>query len=168
MEDFLVFLKKWKFLYHNFPFVEEIFLANSITFNALTPTSDIDLFVITKQGRIWTARFIMSLILRVFGLKRSAKYEYQRFCLSFFVDRGKIDLEPLLLHERDIYFPYWIAHLVPLYQEQRSNALFESNTWIHRFLPNFPLQQVISLGLNVLEGRGKLKTYLEFFLAGKF
>ena len=66
MEDFLVFLKKWKFLYHNFPFVEEIFLANSITFNALTPTSDIDLFVITKKGRIWTARLIMSLILRVF------------------------------------------------------------------------------------------------------
>ncbi len=165
MEDFLVFLKKWKFLYRNFPFVEEIFLANSITFNALKPTSDVDFFVITRQGRIWTARLMMSLFLRVFGLKRSSKHEYQRFCLSFFVDRGKMNLEPLLLHERDIYLPYWIAHLVPLYQEQRSNAFFESNAWILRFLPNFPLQQVITLGLEALKGRGKLKTCLEFFLA---
>lgn len=66
MNEFLAFLKKWKFLYCNFPFVEEIFLANSISFNALKENSDIDLFVITKQGRIWTARFIMSLILRSF------------------------------------------------------------------------------------------------------
>lgn len=66
MSDFLIFLKRWKFLYSNFPFVEEIFLANSMTFNALSSSSDIDLFVITQQGRIWTARFMMSLILRVF------------------------------------------------------------------------------------------------------
>lgn len=168
MEDFLAFLSKWKFLYRNFPFVEEIFLANSISFNALTPNSDIDLFVITKEGKIWTARLLMSLILRVFWLKRTAKREYQCFCLSFFVDRRKTDLEPLLLHERDIYLPYWIAHLTSLYQEKRSNSLFEKNAWILRFLPNFPLQQLISLGWNMLEGRGKFKTCLEFLLNGKF
>lgn len=168
MQDFLAFLGKWKFLYCNFPFVEQIFLANSISFNALTPNSDIDLFVLSKEGRIWTARLLMSLILRFFWLKRSAKNEYQRFCLSFFVDRGKMNLEPLLLHERDIYLPYWIAHLVPLYQEQRSSVFFQQNAWILRFLPNFPLQQLISLTWNLQEGRGKFKTCLEFLLNGKF
>lgn len=168
MNEFLAFLKKWKFLYCNFPFVEEIFLANSISFNALKENSDIDLFVITKQGRIWTARFIMSLILRSFWLKRTANNEYQRFCLSFFIDRKKMNLESLLLHEKDIYLPYWIAHLVPLYQEQKNTTLFEQNTWILRFLPNFPLQQVISLDWKIQEGKGKIKTCLEFLLSGKF
>jgi hypothetical protein len=86
-----------------------------MTFNALHANSDIDLFVVTQERRVWLARFFMTLMMWVYSIKRSSKTTRKRFCLSFFVDRNNQNLEPLLLHERDIYLPYWIAHLVPVY-----------------------------------------------------
>lgn len=145
LDEFLFFIQKWNWIYAQFPFVKQIFLANSITFNALKSTSDIDLFVVVQKERIWTARLFMSIIMAIFQIKRSKKSEYKKFCLSFFVDEEHLNLENLLLDEKDIYLPYRIAHLVPLYQEQRNDCVFKQNTWITRFLPYFPKKQVIFL-----------------------
>lgn len=82
------FIKKIAYhhkMYAKLPFVEMIFLSNSITFNALDKNSDIDLFVVTKEGRIWTARFFASLIFFFAGIKRLKNKIFQKFCLSFFV-----------------------------------------------------------------------------------
>lgn len=167
MSDFLSFIKKRNRLFSNFPFVKEIYLANSISFNALHKDSDIDLFVITEKQKIWTARLIMSLLMAFFHIKRNKKTEYKRFCLSFFIDEENIDIEHLLIDEKDIYFPYRIAHLVPLYQEHKTDAFFKKNIWIHRFLPNLPPKQNIFLGNDLVEGRGIFKNIIEFLLKGK-
>ena len=86
-----------------------------MSFNGLHADSDIDLFVVTQERRVWLARFFMTLMMWVYSIKRSGKITRKRFCLSFFVDRNNQNLESLLLHKRDIYLPYWIAHLVPVY-----------------------------------------------------
>lgn len=143
--EFLAFIEKWNWLYSQFPFVKQIFLANSLTFNALKSSSDIDLFVVTQKGRIWTARLLMSIMMFFFQIKRTPKSEFKRFCLSFFVDEEHVNLEPLLLFEKDVYLPYWVAHLVPLYQEQRNEVVFQKNAWISQFLPYFPRKQAIFL-----------------------
>ncbi|PZM86454.1 MAG: hypothetical protein DLD55_05655 [candidate division SR1 bacterium] len=167
LSEFLAFLQKWSRLTRNFPFVQQIFLANSLSFNGLKADSDLDLFVITKKGRIRTARLMMSLMMLFFGIKRTANAERKRFCLSFFVDEEHSELEKLLLHEQDVYLPYWIAHLVPWYQEQRSEAVFQKNAWISRFLPHFQAQQMISLGVQVQTGKGGWKSFWELVLGGR-
>lgn len=159
--EFLTFIQKWNWIYSQFPFIKQIFLANSITFNALKSSSDIDLFVVTQKGRIWTARFFMSIMMLFFQIKRNSKNEFKRFCLSFFVDEEHIDLEPLLLSEKDVYLPYWIAHLVPLYQEQRSEIVFQKNVWISHFLPYFPKRQAIFLWNSVILGKWLFKKLVE-------
>lgn len=165
--EFLAFIKKWNWLYLHFPFVKEIFLANSIAFNALKSTSDIDLFVVVQKGRVWTARLIMTFLMVLFNIKRTQKSEYKKFCLSFFVDEDHYDLEPLLLNEKDIYLPYWVAHLVPLYQEQITNKIFEENSWITRFLPHFPVMQTIFLWNQIITGRWIFKRLIEGILQWK-
>ena len=90
-------------------------MANSMSFNALHANSDIDLFAITQERRVWLARFFMTFMMWIYSIKRSSKTTRKRFCLSFFVDRNNQNLETLLLYKRDIYLPYWIAHLVPIY-----------------------------------------------------
>ena len=62
MDVFLNFIKKWQGLSINFPFVKDIYLANSIVFNAVNDSSDIDLFVVSKKNRIWISRLVMSLV----------------------------------------------------------------------------------------------------------
>lgn len=166
-DEFLLFIQKWNWLYRNFPFVKQIFLANSITFNALKPTSDIDLFVVTQKGRIWATRLFMSVVMFCFHIKRTQKSEYKKFCISFFVDEEHLNLEKLLLDQRDVYLPYWISHLVPLYQEQRNQLFFEQNAWILRFLPHFPKKQAIFLWNQIISWRWSIKKIIEFLLYGK-
>ncbi len=144
--------------------MQQIFLANSLTFNALKADSDLDLFVITTKGRIRTARLFMTAMMLLFGVKRTSNMGRKKFCLSFFIDEKHIELEKLLLHEQDVYLPYWIAHLVPWYQEQRTEIMFQKNSWVSRFLPYFQSQQMITLGLPIETGKGLWKSFWEFLL----
>ncbi|MDR0650197.1 MAG: hypothetical protein LBG59_02025 [Candidatus Peribacteria bacterium] len=48
MDDYIAEIEKYATLYKSLPFVEEIYLCNSITFNALHQDSDIDLFIIAR------------------------------------------------------------------------------------------------------------------------
>ena len=41
-------IKRLESTFQSIPFIEQIFLCNSISFNALDKNSDIDLFIITK------------------------------------------------------------------------------------------------------------------------
>ena len=48
MNEYLKEIKRLKPTFQSIPFVEQIFLCNSISFNALDKNSDIDIFIITK------------------------------------------------------------------------------------------------------------------------
>lgn len=125
MTEYLSFINQRKRIFKYIPYIEEVFLANSITFNALKKDSDIDLFIITDPHHLWTTRLATSLIMYFFNIKRSKKKIRKRFCLSFFVSSQQHSIQEILLNEQDIYLPYRIAHLVPLYQKkQKSDSEF--------------------------------------------
>lgn len=174
MEEYLNYLNQHKKLFPYLPFVQEIFLANSITFNALKAGSDIDLFIITDPHRIRTARLLTSLILRCTQTKRSQQSTEKRFCLSFFISSEAQSLQELLLNQQDIYLPYRIAHLVPIYQKNtKSDSDFWStfrskNLRIQNFLPNRTPNQKIFLDLKKEQGSHRLKKRCEKILSGKF
>ena len=159
-KEYLTFVKKWSWLYKQFPFVDAIYLTNSMSFNGLHIDSDIDLFVVAQERRVWLARFFMTLMMWVYSIKRSRKTTRKRFCLSFFVDRNNQNLESLLLHKRDIYLPYWIAHLVPIYLHAWA-LIYPQNLWIQNYLPNWSPQQHISLGIHPSQGRGLFRKIIE-------
>ena len=159
-KEYLTFVKKWSWLYKQFPFVDAIYLTNSMSFNGLHIDSDIDLFVVAQERRVWLARFFMTLMMWVYSIKRSRKTTRKRFCLSFFVDRNNQNLESLLLHKRDIYLPYWIAHLVPIYLHAWA-LIYPQNLWIQNYLPNWSPQQHISLGIYPSQGRGLFRKIIE-------
>ena len=48
MDEYLKEINRLKSTFQSIPFVEQIFLCNSISFNALDENSDIDLFIIAK------------------------------------------------------------------------------------------------------------------------
>lgn len=51
-----------------------------------------------------------------------------------------------MLPQNDIYFIYWLAHLVPLYQETPEN-IYKHNKWLESLLPNFPGRHCIDIGI---------------------
>ena len=48
MDEYLEEIKRLKSTFQSIPFIEQIFLCNSISFNALDENSDIDLFIIAE------------------------------------------------------------------------------------------------------------------------
>ncbi|MDR2190942.1 MAG: hypothetical protein LBP53_07410 [Candidatus Peribacteria bacterium] len=151
MNDYLSEIEKYATLYKSLPFVEEIYLCNSITFNALHEHSDIDLFIITRPGRIRTAKFRAMVMFTFAGIKRSLKKKEKKVCLSFFITADYQNLYALSLPHLDIYLSYRIQHLVLLYHVETTKPpeIFKKNKRVQGILPNYPGKQCIFLGNQV-------------------
>lgn len=94
------------------PAIRRVWVCNSLSMNAADADSDIDLFVETELGRIWTGRIVTTLFFSILGVRRHGNKVEGRFCLSFFAahgaDFGKIAIED------DAYLYEWARRLVPV------------------------------------------------------
>lgn len=163
MDEYLKEIKRLKSTFQSIPFVEQIFLCNSISFNALDENSDIDLFIIAEPGRIRTVKFRSMILFTLKWAKRFWKKIRKKICLSFFITSNLQNLYPISLPTLDIYLAYRIAHLVLIYQPDKeiNNSFFENNKWVKGILPNYQEKQTISLWINPFYWNTKFKNVME-------
>lgn len=163
MDEYLKEIKRLKSTFQSIPFVEQIFLCNSISFNALDKNSDIDLFIIAKPWRIRTVKFRSMILFTLKWAKRLWKRTRKKICLSFFITSEAQNLYPISLSSLDVYLAYWIAHLVLIYQpdEEVNNSFFEGNKWVKWILPNYQEKQTISLWIKPFTWNTKFKNIIE-------
>lgn len=137
--------RKAKFIIRIFAFFSFINMAAVVNFMPSSngkKDSDIDLFIIVKESRIWLTRIICAGICQVFGLRPTEKNIKDKICLSFFISDDNLDLRNIVLDKNDIYFYYWFATVFPIYNKDEIYEKFIStNSWIKNYLPNF--QQII-------------------------
>lgn len=133
------------------PFVEMVAVCNNLAYDNASETSDIDLFIVIREGRMWLARLLITLILQFFGVRRHGDKVAGRFCLSFFVTPKKLGMEELLQASEDPYLAYWTKLLSPVYGEESYKKFTEENRdWVKR-----------SYGLNFSEENLKRITFRE-------
>jgi len=163
MDEYLKEIQRLKSTFQSIPFVEQIFLCNSISFNALDKNSDIDLFIIAEPWRIRTVKFRSMILFTLKWAKRFWKKSRKKICLSFFITSDAQNLYPISLPSLDIYLAYRIAHLVLIYQldEEINNSFFESNKWVKGILPNYQEKQTISLWIKPFSWNTKFKDIME-------
>ena len=164
MDEYLEEINRLKTIFQSIPFIEEIYLCNSITFNALNKDSDIDIFIITKPWRIRSTKFWSTLLFMYKKAKRFWKHIRKKICLSFFITSDQQNLYPISLPTMDIYLSYWIAHLVLIYQREKDKQpiFFKQNQRVKGILPNYQEKQTISLWIKPFHWNTKLKNTLEF------
>lgn len=165
MDEYIKYINKFWRLYRSIPFIKSIYLCNSISFNALKADSDIDLFIVSKKNSLRRARFFSVLFFVFLWLKRSLKKKTKKFCLSFYVTEDADNLYSITLPRTDIYFSYWLAHLIPLYREHETN-IYQSNKRLVSVLPNFPQEHIINVGNKEFRGKTKIKSILEYIFWG--
>ena len=163
MDEYLQEIKRLETTFQSIPFVEQIFLCNSISFNALDKDSDIDLFITAEPGRIRTVKFRSMVLFTLKWAKRFWKNSRKKICLSFFITSNSQNLYPISLPSLDIYLAYRIAHLVLIYQpdEKINNSFFQSNKWVKWILPNYQEKQKISLWIKPFSWNTKFKDIME-------
>ena len=163
MDEYLAEIQRLESTFQSIPFIEQIFLCNSISFNALDKNSDIDLFIIAEPWRIRTVKFRSMILFTLKWAKRFWKKIRKKICLSFFITPEQQNLYSISLPSLDIYLAYRIAHLVLIYQpnEEINNSFFESNKWVKWILPNYQEKQTISLWIDPFTWNTKFKDIIE-------
>lgn len=117
------------------PFVKMAAVCNTLALNNPTRDSDIDLFIVCEKGRLFLARTITTILFALFGMRRHGKKIAGRFCLSFYVTEDALNLEQIKLGAEDIYLPFWLLTLKPLYGEEVYERLLMENRWMQKFFP---------------------------------
>lgn len=166
VDSYLSFISEYKNLFRSIPFIKAIYLANSLTFNALHEDSDIDLVVICDKKRLWLVRAMTVFTFQLLWIRRYKRDISKKFCLSFYVTQDNVNLLNIALKPYDIYLAYRIRHLVPLYeyQEGYSQVIYKENSWLGSYFSRWIPQQTVFLGNELWSGATKLKRFLEYFL----
>jgi hypothetical protein len=129
--------RKWSKIFKAFTNLKLLALSNSIGSYNLREGGDIDLFIITKKNKIWTSRFILAFIGKLFHLRPSPENEKDKLCLSFFISEANLNLQNYT-KENDLYFLYWLVNLSSIYDKDNYlNKLLGENKWIKNYLPNY-------------------------------
>jgi len=120
------------------PFVQLAAVCNNVGYGNGSKESDIDFFIITKSGRLWLTRLLVTLLIQILGRRRHGKKIINRICLSFYTSEDRLNLFDLGLKPADPYLAYWLATLASVYNRQNSYQNFLSaNQWLANYLPNF-------------------------------
>jgi len=131
-----------------FPGIKMIAVGNLIGAHNLKEDGDIDLFIVTETGRIWTVRFFLAVVMEIFGLRPRLGKEKDKICLSFFVSENNLDLKSLMLKDdqgkiNDPYFIHWLAGLIPIYDIGGIyEKLITANNYIFDLLPNWKTNEI--------------------------
>ncbi len=126
--------KKWKkFLgrarfFRHIPFVEFAVAAGSMAIGNVSPTSDFDVIVSVRRGRIFSARFFAIVFFSFFGWRRKRlshnELASDKICLNHFITSDSMVLEgPYSDSWRNLY-----RNLVPLWGDKdKINAFLAAN-----------------------------------------
>ena len=144
-KKFLEKTLKYKKLFSFCPFVKWIFIWNTVAFWSANEKSDIDLFIIFENWKIWTWRLILTFLIHIFWVRRHWNKISWRFCLSFFAsEKWAFELENIQIKKNnsqnnykynDIYLAIWTATLIPIFWEKKFfEKFYEKNKWIENYL----------------------------------
>ncbi|MDD2807387.1 MAG: hypothetical protein PHW95_02625 [Patescibacteria group bacterium] len=119
------------------PFIEMIAVCNNVSYNNGSAKSDIDFFVVVKNGRLYFTRAIVTVLANALGLRRHGAKISNRVCLSFYIIDTELDLSDIAIADPDPYLIYWSATLFPIFNNDVYHKFLASNAWLKKYLPHF-------------------------------
>lgn len=117
-------------------------IASSLSIGNVKRNSDIDLFIITRKNKLWSARLFTAGSLKLLRQRPDEKTTRDRICLTFFISEDALNIECGSYGDEDIVYHYYIQSFAPLYDPDGLYGEFiKQNKWIERFIPNAYFEQ---------------------------
>jgi hypothetical protein len=107
------------------PFVRMVALSGSLAHLNADDDADLDLFVITTGGRVWSVTVTFLLLARLFGWRRQV-------CLNYVISERELRVSPA-----DLFVANQIVHLRPIAGTAVFARFLQANPFVERFYPNF-------------------------------
>lgn len=113
------------------PWVRLVAVSGSLAVHAADDDADIDLFMVTDDGRLWLTRALTIGVAKLAA--RATRRQAIWLCPNYLL--GSTALE---MTDRDLFTAHELAQLVPLCGPDVYRALLAQNEWYRQFLPNHP------------------------------
>jgi hypothetical protein len=132
------------------PFVQMVALTGALCMrNPASDNDDLDYLLVTKPGRVWLARLLAIVLVRLVRLRG------RELCPNYVVAADK-----LKQHRQDLYMAHEVVQMRPLYGQQLYQKMLQYNNWTRDFLPN-------ACPMTLKDNRpGRSKKVFEWLLGG--
>ena len=143
--------QKWKkarkiiWLLEIIPYLRMVVVSGSLVLGNTRTKSDIDLLIVTKAGRIWTCRILITVLITLLGKKRHKEKTRDKICLNHYITDKSLKIPFESLYNAQTY-----AHLVNVYENNHLFQQFQKvNSWVKDYLVFWP--KVRSESLRVIK-----------------
>lgn len=119
------------------PTIKFIGITGSVASDNAKRGDDIDLFIITRQKRLWLTRFFITIILEILRVRRRPRDKdvSDKICPNLYVDEARLDI---FSEQKNLFLAYEIMQLKPILNRNRTYEKFIlANSWVKDFLLNF-------------------------------
>jgi len=118
------------------PSVRGVAACNTLAWNHTRAESDIDIFVIVREGSVWTSRLLSVAPFKILKM-RPGVGKRDPLCFTFFLSDTNLDLSALQLEGSDPYLAVWGRSIVPVFDRDNVFDQFvQANGWLVSNLPN--------------------------------
>ena len=118
-------------------FVKMVAITGSLSMFNAKDSSDVDLMVITRKGRLWTTRLLSIVLLTLYGMKIRRwgdKNEKNKICINMWIDESSLTWAK---NDRNFYTAHEIAQIIPLFGREKIYQMFlNKNSWLKEYWPN--------------------------------
>ncbi len=116
------------------PLIRMIGVTGSLAMFNTQPGSDLDLFIIAKQGRVWLVRLLLIIVTELKGRRRRYWHEQapDKVCLNHYISDSHLTMSPAV---QNIYTAVSYHQLVLLSGHESYQQWQQANeTWLKRWL----------------------------------
>lgn len=114
-----------------FPYVRAVMISGSLSKGYMDHTTDVDFFIITKQGRLWICRITLACVRKMLILVKPLK---KYCCINYFIDDASLKIP-----DENLFTATEIVYLIPTYNNGLYHAFMQANKWTEAHYPNKPL-----------------------------
>ncbi|MBI3576985.1 hypothetical protein HY086_03035 [Candidatus Gottesmanbacteria bacterium] len=135
------------------PTIQLVGVTGALAMDNAHPDDDIDFYVITSSGTLWTTRFFATILLALFGLRRKPgdRSFRNKICLNMYVDEDHLAVPR---REQDLFSAHEVLQMKPLWGKDGTYQKFLlANQWVKFFLPNAWGEKSQISNPNVQQGR---------------
>ena len=121
------------------PWIKYLGISGTVSMLNAQPKDDIDLFVITKANKLWTARFWLIIITLILGVRRKPgdKNYRNKLCLNLFFSEANLKIPK---RKQTQYVAHEILQLKTIVNKDETyEELLLANLWVSELFPQAPM-----------------------------